>query len=336
MASGLVRCAVSSTLEEADLQLRTVRLEKARETGKLVLEKSMDGEAGMTAFDKFSEELTSSIYGLFDPKAKYRSAATKREKLWLAFHVKLRISELPKIWSCYLSAVKIKNEDQLFQQSVNQKLYEMILCEHFAATSSNVEPTPTVEITVDDLNALQYAAGYVPHALLKKFEKRSGSKYESFIECLGDMAVVSEDTDFLEYTKKWISTVNRGGLFPLNNITYQLFIEIEKRVQTILPSHAVKSTESTDVFKQEVIKKIADNEDVQWHWTLISQCIDSEEDAVELLHEIVFLWVTVRGFSLAATWMEMYKKSTKNTKKKVSLRKSLKRSMDNAEASQEL
>jgi coiled-coil and C2 domain-containing protein 1 len=76
-------------------------------------------------------------------------------------------------------------------------------------------------MTEDELNALQYAAGYVPHALLKKYEKRSGEKYAAFTECLGDMAVGSEDTsDFLEYTKVWINKVNRGGLFPLNNITF--------------------------------------------------------------------------------------------------------------------
>ena len=39
-ASGLVRCCVSSILGEADLQLKTVRLEKLSETGKLVLERS--------------------------------------------------------------------------------------------------------------------------------------------------------------------------------------------------------------------------------------------------------------------------------------------------------
>lgn len=126
----------------------------------------------------------------------------------------------------------------------------MILRQHFSAISSAVAPTPApvVEMTTDELNALQYAAGYVPHALLKKYEKRTGQKYEAFIECLGDMAVESEDTDFLEYTKKWIGKVNRGGLFPLNNITYQFLVEVEKQVRIVLPRHVTKSAESTDTF----------------------------------------------------------------------------------------
>ena len=43
----------------------------------------------------------------------------------------------------------------------------------------------------------------------------------------------------------------------------------------------------------------------------------SEEDAVELLEETVSLWVTIRGVSLAGTWMEVYKQETKKNYKEV-------------------
>lgn len=174
--------------------------------------------------------------------------------------------------------------------------------------------TGTVDMTTDELNAL--ATGYVPHALLKRFEKRTGNKYEAYIECLGDVAVSCDDTEFFTYTKKWINIiVNRGGLFPVNDITYQFFVVIERQVKCVFPEYAIKSSGCTEDFKQDVIKKIMNQEDVQWHWTLISQCIDSEEDAIELLYEIVLLWVTVRRFALAATWMETYKQMAKATTK---------------------
>ena len=60
---------------------------------------------------------------------------------------------------------------------------------------------------------------------------------------------------------------------------------------------------------------------------LISECIDCEEDAIELLQEVVTLWITVRRFSITATWMETYKKKSKKTTKKTpALRKGLHRS----------
>ena len=125
------------------------------------------------------------------------------------------------------------------------------------------------------------------------------------------MAVESEHSDFLNYTKEWIDKVNRGGLFPLNDMTYYFFVAIEKVVRVLLPRYVIKLSESRSQFKEEIIDKIVKNEDIQWHWTLISQCIDSEKDAVELLEEIVSLWVTIRGFSLVATWMKLYKQETK-------------------------
>ena len=121
---------------------------------------------------------------------------------------------------------------------------------------------------------MRYACGYVPHNLLKKYEKLKGLKEKHFVECLGNMAVVSEeDLDYLSYTKLWMEKVNRGGLFPLNYQTFKLFIEIEKMVRVVLPEHI--SSPSNNV--SDVVNKIRDDDDVQFAWTLISQDIDSDK-----------------------------------------------------------
>ena len=56
-------------------------------------------------------------------------------------------------------------------------------------------------LSKDELNALRYACGYIPHALLKKFKKRSGGKFD---ECLGNIAVQSEhdSESLLDCTKE--------------------------------------------------------------------------------------------------------------------------------------
>ena len=47
----------------------------------------------------------------------------------------------------------------------------------------------------------------------------------------------------------------------------------------------------------------------------------------QLLREIVTLWVTVRGFSITAMWMEVYKKVCQTiTTKRAGLRKELRQS----------
>ena len=81
--------------------------------------------------------------------------------------------------------------------------------------------------------------------------------------------------------------MNRGGLFPLNDMTLIFFTSIEKNVRVILPRHMATphAADSRKEFKELVIQKIMDSEEVQWNWTLISQCIILADDSTELLRE---------------------------------------------------
>ena len=137
------------------------------------------------------------------------------------------------------------------------------------------------------------------------------------------MAVEGED-DFDLYTKKWFDLVNRGGLFPLNEKTLMFFAEVEKCVRALLPKHVIHEESDKATFKDVLLKNIVQNEDVQFHWVLLSQDIDDPQNGEALLVEIVKLWVTIRGFSLAASWMEEYKRNMrKTTEKSTGLRKSI-------------
>ena len=329
-----MRCVFDSLMEGDEVVDDSPQL-SARRFCRSVLEKATADEASMTAFDCFSEELTACLRGIFKPNATYRSLAAKREKFWSAFH-QMRLSAVPHIWERFLSPQGIPL-DHFSIQSVTQKLFERLLVRDFsvapAATnlphSSSVHQVrDDVSLAKDELSVLQYACGYVPCCLLKKLQRKSGTKYDQFVQCLGQMAVSSDvdEEDFLAYTKHWINKVNRGGLFQLNNNAFRFFVSIEKEVQSLLPDYMAKSDGDSSTFKEAIVRCIMHQEDVEWNWTLLSQCIDAECDALELLQEIVTLWVTVRGFAITATWMETYKAATKKTTvKNPGLRKGLKK-----------
>ena len=69
--------------------------------------------------------------------------------------------------------------------------------------------------------------------------------------------------------------------------------------------------------KEQTIEFICNDNDVQLlFWSCITGMI-SEEAAQELLQEVVKLWVSIRGFSIAAAYVEAYKISyDKVTQKK--------------------
>ena len=66
--------------------------------------------------------------------------------------------------------------------------------------------------------------------------------------------------------------------------------------------------------------------DVQFSWTLVCTDLDDEELEAELLNRMVELWLTIRGFSAAGSWMEYYKQCKKEgTKRAHGFRRGLKR-----------
>ena len=75
-----------------------------------------------------------------------------------------------------------------------------------------------------------------------------------------------------------------------------------------------------------MILAVLGNESVQFFGTILSVDISNEEDAIKLLREIVTLWITIRGFSIAGEWLEKYKQHKKSgTSKSKGLRKQLKK-----------
>ena len=71
--------------------------------------------------------------------------------------------------------------DPLLEQSVYDKICTILVSEYFTSqTAHNTDPTGTstpVELTSDELNAMEYACGYVPCSPLKKYETKCGEVY---------------------------------------------------------------------------------------------------------------------------------------------------------------
>ena len=118
----------------------------------------------------------------------------------------------------------------------------------------------------------------------------------------------------------------------MNDVAYLLFREIEinlrdKLTRLLQPSATVQLDR-----KEELITSTAQDDTIQFYWTMLSADIDGEEESVELLRDIVELWLIICGFSIAGQWMEIYKKcSCKTTKKSKSLRKTLKQGTGHAD-----
>ena len=118
MSSGLVRCAILAVVEEQELLVTSARMDCVRTVAKSILERASSGEAEMTAFDAFALDLTACLRRILETESAYRSAAARREKMWIAFH-QVRLTEMPRIWEKYITSLNIQ-PDHFLQQSANQ------------------------------------------------------------------------------------------------------------------------------------------------------------------------------------------------------------------------
>lgn len=167
---------------------------------------------------------------------------------------------------------------------------------------------------------MRYAAGYVAMKISRKLDKLGGPKVDQFKECLLQMKNTGDDSSYYNYTSQWIKAVNRGGLFVLNDATFNFFKAIEVKVQELLPQHLSNAATA----KKDLHREIMDDDLVGEYWSVVADNINEKEDSDELLAWIVDMWVTMRGFSLTSHWMEVYKQvKGKNLKKTKSLRQEL-------------
>ena len=171
-------------------------------------------------------------------------------------------------------------------------------------------------------NALRYAAGYVPRALRKKLE-RSSHQYKEMILCSMDKE--ESETPTTDDSTEWVEAVDRGGLYHVNQATYFLFLAMEE-VRRHLRCHSAHKGEG---IKEKLTHSIMMNEEILFHWEMV--CANwEEEESRALFAMVVNLWVTMRGFAFASSWMELYKQtSKKSTQKSKGLRRKLQSGTEN-------
>lgn len=177
----------------------------------------------------------------------------------------------------------------------------------------------TQDFSVIEENAIYYAAGYTLRKLIRKYNQMDNCKSKEFVDILNDMlgedqVSIEANTTYMDYIKVWTKINDRGGLIHVSLDTFRCFKAIE------IVTYDLISKGST---KEEVITQVFVNENVRLHWTLICDLHDDSK-SMELLQDVIGVWFTIRGFSIAGKLFEDYKKVTKtNVRGKKGLRKEL-------------
>ena len=106
----------------------------------------------------------------------------------------------------------------------------------------------------------------------------------------------------------WVNEVDRGGLWKVQEGTYMQFASMEEEVREHFQTGRVRHMK--DGFKERVSVVMSTNDEVLFHWCMLTAEIE-EVHAQVVLDMLITLWITIRGFSFASAFLEMYKQEKK-------------------------
>ena len=238
--------------------------------------------------------------------------------MWKMFYQLRSSDEFIQQWSD-LSVTANNPMQPVLYQHLTDLIFRILIDDHFKV--EYIDQDGTSEITHDEASALRYAAGYILRHVRENLEKGHHELKEELILCL---MALTKDRNSEEHStlEEWTTLIDRGGLWHIKEVTFQLFCEIESETRACLEN----LTKPSPPKKAETIERIIHNDEVQFYWLISTADFEIDDKGTHdlLLHKIVELFVTMRGYSKAGAWMEKYKQATKqSTQRSKSLRRDL-------------
>lgn len=272
--------------------------------------------ANKRACSEFADLLNTQLQAAFKSTAiKFK---TKRCKMWGRYHTIRSSDDFHSLWASFLRESPKCDASPIFYQYITDKFFRKLIKFHFPIEDNTESVTP-LNLTREELNALRYAAGYVYRAVRKKITSKADNEelLLSLEELLDDPEERGED----DCSREWTNLSSRGGLLHVTDDAFRVFCAIEEVVRQHF--HRDKAKDISCGMKEELCAKIRCNDDVLSKWEVVAA--DMKEDVGSaLLGMIIDLWVTIRGFSFAGAWVELYKQKTKKTlQRSMGLRKVL-------------
>ena len=317
-SENLLVAALEQVLVDDSFKVNAPQTVQARKSAEFLLKWCRKSENGDT-LKEFTSKLTVSL------KKVITSCATKSwsynyDKLWRGFFILRSGPDFISQWTNFLEPVTEQVKPVLYQH-LTDLVFRKLLNDHFQVLHLQQDQQVSAELTEAENGALRYVAGYICRQLRRKLERESHEFKEEMILCLMEM-IKDKDIEDHGTDEEWTKLIDRGGLWHVKETTYQFFRATEYAVREVLKKFLKPSPTS----KPEMIQKITSDDDVLFYWLIVTADFEIDDQTIHetLLHKIVELFFTVRGFSLASVWLEKYKQSTKKpTQRTKSLRRDL-------------
>ena len=158
-------------------------------------------------------------------------------------------------WVKFVQESVKRTPSPVFFQYVTHEVFKCLIKEEYPVPDHDGNKNgESKEITREEENALRYVVGYACRKVCSKIQSSSLENKDDLIICVNDMCSreVNEDG-----TEDWLNAIDRGGLWHVNDQTYNLFYNLEYLVRMYFAVHT-----HTAGSKQALTAILESNEDV--------------------------------------------------------------------------
>ena len=309
-AADLVQKVLKDVLEDGGFKLPSANASAARTSAVKLLEWALK-EENVAVLQSFAAEATAHLDTAFD--ARMKRPHRQREKMWANFHKIRTSSKFLSRWSSFTTLAVGEPATPILTQHLTSLIFREMIKQRFPLEKEMGSSEDVPPLSVEEENALRYAAGYVCRNLRKKLQRSSHPLKEELILGIMDLLDCCDDDDEEASSETWLNSIDRGGLWHVNDTTFMVFQSMEEVVRQHLRKSNMRSLSSGG--KHLLITKLSSDEDVRFNWCIAAADFEEAEEKI-LLDMIIELWVTIRGFSFVSGWIEQYKQSSKKTLQK--------------------
>ena len=165
----------------------------------------------LTRQNYLHSRLCTNLRSCIPARGQFKSVQARREQMWSNYHQVRCSSVYISAWKIFLCQNLGTPGHAIFLQCVGDRIFKSLIKKSFPVIQQEAEVDNTITPTIShqEMNALRYAAGYVPRALRKKLKKSANPLKGQLFLCLTDL--LDDGDERHTHSEEWLDLVDRGG-----------------------------------------------------------------------------------------------------------------------------
>ena len=252
-----------------------------------------------------------------------------RENMWREVLLLLRDKSILESWKEIINDFENCIFNSMFHYICMELVTSIVRHENQQKEGGTSEDIDTY-LSDDEQQVVYYVAGYIIFSLLKKYQKIRYKNPQNLaapaiIQFLLSLKTKKSSTlggaTFLQFTKKWIELVNRGGLVKVCDELFIFISQIENVMRAVLNLKLIKMYPGEDL--REIIQdKLENHPFISKSWEIISRNVANQDLTDIVKKQIIMKWIDIRAQSFVIAYIQILKRKlssmSKEEKKQVS------------------